>query len=186
MEEWISSITNSISEQISSFNEDKKDNKIKIDNNNNIFDEEEKTALLERTKILIKTLIQVNKCADCGAENPTWLDINWLVLLCMDCSGIHRSLGVQISKIKSLELDNINNEYIDLLYLMKQIDINKILEEKLNLTDEPKPKFNSLIEEKEKFIINKYKDKKYMDISKENNEEDIIKNIFDNIKNNII
>ena len=184
MEEWISSITNSISEQISGFNEDKKDNKIKIDNNNNIFDEEEKTALLERTKILIKTLIQVNKCADCGAENPTWLDINWLVLLCMDCSGMHRSLGVQISKIKSLELDNINNEYIDLLYLMKQIDINKILEEKLNLTEEPKPKFNSLIEEKEKFIINKYKDKKYMDISKDNNEENIINNIFDNIKNN--
>ena len=133
MEEWISSITNSISEQISGFNEDKKDNKIKIDNNNNIFDEEEKTALLERTKILIKTLIQVNKCADCGAENPTWLDINWLVLLCMDCSGIHRSLGVQISKIKSLELDNINNEYIDLLYLMKQIDINKIKKRNLLL-----------------------------------------------------
>ena len=101
----------------------------------------------------------------------------------MDCSGIHRSLGVQISKIKSLELDNIDSEYIDLLYLIRPNDLNKIFEEKLNQI-EKKPRYNSLREEKEKFIINKYKEKKYMNIPKDINENDVIKNIFDNIKNN--
>ena len=186
MEEWISAITNSISGQISNFNEEQIDNKKKADDNNIIIYDEEKKALLERSKILIKNLIDVNKCADCGADNPTWLDINWLVLLCMDCSGIHRSLGVQISKIKSLELDNIDSEYIDLLYLIRPNDLNKIFEEKLNQI-EKKPRYNSLREEKEKFIINKYKEKKYINIPNEKNENDIIKNIFDNIKiNNLL
>ena len=186
MEEWISAITNSISGQISNFNEEQINNGKKIDDNNIIIYDEEKKALLERSKILIKNLIDVNKCADCGADNPTWLDINWLVLLCMDCSGIHRSLGVQISKIKSLELDNIDSEYIDLLYLIRPNDLNKIFEEKLNQI-EKKPRYNSLREEKEKFIINKYKEKKYINIPNEKNENDIIKNIFDNIKiNNLL
>ena len=186
MEEWISAITNAISGQISEFNGDQNDNKTNNETNNNLFDnKKEEDALLEiKNKNLIKTLIENNKCADCGALNPTWLDINWLVLLCMDCSGIHRSLGVQVSKIRSLELDNINVDYIDLLFMIKQLEINQILEEKLNENKESKPKFNSSREEKEKFIINKYKDKKYINFLQINDENVIIKNIFENIREN--
>ena len=186
MEEWISAITNAISGQISDFNEYKSnnDNKtIKEINNKISEDEDEKSLLGIKYKSAIKVLIEDNICADCGAINPTWFDINWLVLLCVDCSGIHRSLGVQISKIKSLELDNINNDYVDLLFMLKQSEINNILEEKLSQNEEQKPKCTSSREEKEKFIINKYKDKKYMNYS-QINEENIIKIIFDNIKGN--
>ena len=186
MEEWISAITNAISGQISEFNGDQNDNKTNKEINNNLLNtKKEEDALLEiKNKNLIKTLIENNKCADCGALNPTWLDINWLVLLCMDCSGIHRSLGVQVSKIRSLELDNINSDYIDLLFMIKQLEINQILEEKLNENKESKPKFNSSREEKEKFIINKYKDKKYINFLQMSDENIIIKNIFENIKEN--
>ena len=186
MEEWISAITNAISGQISDFNGDQNDNGINKDINNNLFNnKKEEDVLLEiKNKNSIVALIQNNICADCGAQNPTWLDINWLVLLCMDCSGIHRSLGVQISKIRSLELDNISSDYIELLYMINQIEINKILEEKLNENQESKPKFNSSREEKEKFIINKYKEKKYINLVQINDENDVIKNIFDNIKEN--
>ena len=193
MEEWISTISNAISEQISGFNEGKNNNEdLNLIEVNNIDDNNQKNLVIyvdisdeallnEKYKNLIQSLIENNVCADCGAENPTWLDINWLVLLCVDCSGIHRSLSVQISKIKSLELDNVNIDYIEILFMIKQKDINAILEEKL--IKEEKPQFNSKHEFKEKFINLKYKEKKYMNIQI-NTENEIIKNIFENIKKN--
>ena len=39
------------------------------------------------------------ECADCGAPQPEWVSINLGVFLCIECSGIHRSLGTHISKV---------------------------------------------------------------------------------------
>lgn len=45
-------------------------------------------------------------CADCGARGPEWASLNLGVLLCPSCAGIHRHLGVHISKVRSLTLDD--------------------------------------------------------------------------------
>ena len=45
-------------------------------------------------------------CADCGKENPDWASINLGILVCIECSGIHRNLGSHISKVRSLSLDS--------------------------------------------------------------------------------
>lgn len=37
-------------------------------------------------------------CADCGASGPEWASLNLGVLLCAPCSGVHRHMGVHISK----------------------------------------------------------------------------------------
>jgi hypothetical protein len=44
-------------------------------------------------------------CADCGEPDPTWASISLGVLLCIECAGVHRRIGVHVTKVRSLELD---------------------------------------------------------------------------------
>ncbi|XP_019855674.1 PREDICTED: arf-GAP with Rho-GAP domain, ANK repeat and PH domain-containing protein 1-like isoform X1 [Amphimedon queenslandica] len=45
------------------------------------------------------------KCADCGDEDPSWGVVNRGIMVCIECSGVHRAMGVHISKVRSVELD---------------------------------------------------------------------------------
>jgi hypothetical protein len=39
------------------------------------------------------------RCADCQASNPQWATISYGALLCIECSGRHRQLGVQVRDV---------------------------------------------------------------------------------------
>nr|CAH7721960.1 unnamed protein product [Callosobruchus chinensis] len=45
-------------------------------------------------------------CVDCDATNPDWASLNLGVLMCIECSGIHRNLGSHISRVRSMDLDD--------------------------------------------------------------------------------
>jgi Arf-GAP/coiled-coil/ANK repeat/PH domain-containing protein len=39
-------------------------------------------------------------CADCDNIDPDWASLNLGVVICIECSGVHRSLGVHVSKVR--------------------------------------------------------------------------------------
>ncbi|XVE63752.1 hypothetical protein DITRI_Ditri07aG0045400 [Diplodiscus trichospermus] len=124
-----------------------------------------------------------DKCADCGAPEPDWASLNLGVLICIECSGIHRNLGVHISKVRSLTLDVKVWEpsILALFQSLGNIYANSIWEELLHSgrtgTAMPvgspksdknrqlltmKPSHNDPISVKELFIHAKYADKAFV------------------------
>ena len=80
-----------------------------------------------------------DRCCDCGSQNdPTWLSTNFGIIVCIECSGIHREMGVHISKIQSLTLDNIGTSQLLVARYMTNENFNKIMEAKATTKLNPK------------------------------------------------
>lgn len=58
-----------------------------------------------------------NKCVDCGSEDPQWASLNNSVFVCLNCAGIHRNLGINVSFIRSLVMDSWDDKQLKLLFL---------------------------------------------------------------------
>eukprot|EP00004_Rigifila_ramosa_P018015 TRINITY_DN4437_c0_g1_i2.p1 TRINITY_DN4437_c0_g1~~TRINITY_DN4437_c0_g1_i2.p1 ORF type:complete len:506 (-),score=98.04 TRINITY_DN4437_c0_g1_i2:229-1746(-) len=101
-------------------------------------------------------------CADCGNPNPDWVSINLGVLLCIECSGIHRSLGVHITKVRSLTLDKLDPDLLNFLLAAGNERGNFIWEHTLR-DDSLKPPEGSDRAARERHIRNKYIEKKYLE-----------------------
>lgn len=96
---------------------------------------------LERVEDLMETILRKNRrCADCGAPDPDWVSINLGVVVCIGCSGVHRSLGSHLSKIRSLKLDKISPPEAHLVLALGNDSINSFRESTQVKRDAPLPK----------------------------------------------
>ncbi|XP_076026761.1 arf-GAP with coiled-coil, ANK repeat and PH domain-containing protein 2 [Genypterus blacodes] len=101
-------------------------------------------------------------CCDCGEEQPRWASVNLGITVCIECSGIHRSLGVHLSKVRSLTLDSWEPEQLKLLCILGNDNINKIYEAQCSEKGRVKPSADSPRSDKEMWIKEKYVERRFV------------------------
>ncbi|XP_067005779.1 stromal membrane-associated protein 1 isoform X1 [Anabrus simplex] len=115
----------------------------------------------DRCQTLLATMLrdEDNKyCVDCDAKGPRWASWNLGIFLCIRCAGIHRNLGVHISKVKSVNLDTWTPEQVVSLQQMGNSRARAVYE--ANLPDNfRRPQTDSSLEA---FVRAKYEQKKYI------------------------
>ena len=109
----------------------------------------------------IKKLPGNNKCCDCGCPDPDWLSVNLGILICIHCSGRHRELSVQFSRIRSLTLDTMKTSELLIAYEMGNDILNEVLE--ANLSEGVKLSPDASMERRQEYIASKYIHRKYME-----------------------
>ncbi|XP_014805345.1 PREDICTED: arf-GAP with dual PH domain-containing protein 2 [Calidris pugnax] len=55
-----------------------------------------------------------SRCADCGQPDPQWASYRLGIFLCLNCTGIHRSVPL-LNRVKSLQLDFWETDQIEFM-----------------------------------------------------------------------
>uniref|UniRef100_A0A8C7F472 Arf-GAP with coiled-coil, ANK repeat and PH domain-containing protein n=1 Tax=Oncorhynchus kisutch TaxID=8019 RepID=A0A8C7F472_ONCKI len=163
---WISAVQNSIA---SAFQERREDphsprercSSVSGSPGGGVFGDQEKTGGREALD-QVQGIPGNKQCCDCGEPGPDWASINLGITLCIVCSGIHRSLGVHFSKVRSLTLDSWEPELVRLMCELGNTAINRIYEARIDEITIKKPHPSSPRGDKESWIRSKFVEKKFI------------------------
>jgi len=113
----------------------------------------------ERHAAILRELLKQpsnKKCADCKRNDPRWASWNLGIFICIRCSGVHRSMGTHISKVKSVDLDTWTPDQIENMKKWGNYKANLYWE--ATLTDKDKFQENNF----ERWIRAKYEMKRFV------------------------
>ena len=122
----------------------------------------------ERPAVLLNTIRGRDAgnayCADCGSDKRVeWVSINLGIIVCIECSGIHRSLGTHISKIRSLTLDtnSFTQDVTELILALGNRVSNMTWEATLDKAQ--KPHAEATRDQRLNFITAKYQRREFVE-----------------------
>ncbi|EGD76503.1 hypothetical protein PTSG_07620 [Salpingoeca rosetta] len=144
--EWLLALQQGIADALDTGNADNKDDKVTQD-----------------PVALLASIPGNDHCADCGAADTEWASINLGILLCIECSGTHRSLGVHISKVRSVHLDRWTQDTLEFMQQVGNDRFNARYEGRLQEAGHQKPTPATPKGARNEFIRHKYIDKLYED-----------------------
>ncbi|XP_067086074.1 arf-GAP with coiled-coil, ANK repeat and PH domain-containing protein 2-like isoform X4 [Osmerus mordax] len=162
---WIKAVQNSIATAFREKGEDEKlDRKSSTSTGSLDSGGEPKEKPLKGESALQRVLAIAGNtcCCDCGQADPRWASINLGITLCIQCSGIHRSLGVHFSKVRSLTLDTWEPELLKLMCELGNGVINQIYEARREELGARKPQPGDPRQEIEAYIRAKYVDRRFV------------------------
>uniref|UniRef100_A0A2K6PCU3 ArfGAP with GTPase domain, ankyrin repeat and PH domain 1 n=1 Tax=Rhinopithecus roxellana TaxID=61622 RepID=A0A2K6PCU3_RHIRO len=107
-----------------------------------------------------KSKFQLMSQSKAMTRNPNWASLNLGVLMCIECSGIHRNLGTHLSRVRSLDMDDWPVELMQVMSSIGNELANSIWQE--SSQGRTKPSVDSTREEKEWWIHAKYEQKLFL------------------------
>jgi hypothetical protein len=161
VEDWVTFIRQQIQNQLTNNSPTTSSGATQASGNETVF-KELTTEKLTALRALNPT------CADCGTPNPDWASLNLCIVVCIECSGIHRSLGTHVSKVRSLTLDKWSANCYQLLMDVGNNYASCYWEYDNARVSKEKPTFSAGRDMKEAFIANKYVNRVYVANSDQN------------------
>ncbi|KAL5013645.1 hypothetical protein ScPMuIL_007915, partial [Solemya velum] len=123
------------------------------------------TSIIDRIRWLPGNKI----CCDCGAPDPEWLSTNLGILMCLECCGIHREMGVHISRTQSMVIDEMGTSKLLLARVVGNRGFNDIMEATVDPSLKPNP--SSPMDDRREYIKAKYEQHRYAIITCTDKEE---------------
>ncbi|CAH8623094.1 unnamed protein product [Schistosoma curassoni] len=106
-------------------------------------------------------------CADCGRPDPEWVSVNLGILICLECCGAHRELGVHHSRTQSLLMDELSTNQLLLPRFIGNQLFNSVYESSLPAESKPNA-LDSVTDptdgmtQRRNFIKSKYVDRRFI------------------------
>jgi len=134
----------------------------------------------ERAFKILLSLPGNQLCADCPAAVPDWASVNLGVFVCHKCSGVHRAIGLHITRIKSVKLDSWSLKQMFMMTYVNNEEANSYWEAKRPNT-RARPNHETPQEVLKNFIYSKYVHKEFVD----NNMKPPLEHVIENLNKEI-